>query len=163
MNTLTRSLLPMAVAATLAACGGGGYGGDDGGNNPPPPPPVTLADGQFVLERIEGLGIHANGTDDSATDAEGKFKFVVGQDAQLFVGDATNRLVVGTVTPTEVPNGVATVGLQDLKEVANDKDQVLGNILVLLRALDGDGDPTNGVQIDAAANAAAAAAVTLLP
>ena len=58
MNTLIRSLLPVAVAATLAACGGGGYGGDDG-NNPPPPPPVTLADGQFVLERIEGLGIRA--------------------------------------------------------------------------------------------------------
>ncbi len=160
MNTLTRSLLPMAVAATLAACGGGGYGGDDGGNNPPPPPPVTLADGQFVLERIEGLGIHATGTNDSATDAEGKFKFVVGQDAQLFVGDATNRLVVGTVTPTQVPNGVAVLGLQDVKEVQNDKDQVLGNILVLLRALDADGDPTNGVKIDAAANAAAAAAVT---
>ncbi|HKS57414.1 MAG TPA: hypothetical protein VJS12_19110 [Steroidobacteraceae bacterium] len=158
MNTLIRSLLPVAVAATLAACGGGGgYGG--GGNNPPPPPPVTLADGQFVLERIEGLGIRATGTADSATDADGKFKFVVGQDAQLFVGDATNRLVVGTVTPAEVPNGVAVLGLQDLKEVQNDKDQVLGNLLVLLRALDADGDPTNGVKIDAAANTAIAAAV----
>jgi DNA-binding beta-propeller fold protein YncE len=153
--------LPAVIAATLAACGGGGYGGGGGGGgyNPPPPPPVTLADGQFVLEHIEGLGIHANGTADSATDANGKFKFVVGQDAQLFVGDATNRLVVGTVTPVEVPNGVAVLGLQDLKEVQNDKDQVLGNILVLLRALDTDGDPTNGVKIDAAANTAIAAAV----
>ena len=42
----------------------------------------------------------------------------------------------------------------------NDNDQVLGNILVLLRALDADGDPTNGVKIDAAANAAIANAVT---
>jgi DNA-binding beta-propeller fold protein YncE len=149
-------LLPVAVAATLAACGGGGGGG---GNNPPPPPPVTLADGQFVLERIEGLGIRANGTADSATDANGKFKFVVGQDAQLFVGDATNSLVVGSVTPTAVPNAVASIGLQDLKEVQNDKDQVLGNLLVLLRALDADGDPTNGVKIDAAANTAVATAV----
>jgi DNA-binding beta-propeller fold protein YncE len=160
VNTLTRSLLPAVIAATLAACGGGGYGGGGGGYNPPPPPPVTLADGQFVLEHIEGLGIHANGTADSTTDADGKFKFVVGQDAQLFVGDATNHLVVGTVTPVQVPNGVAVLGLQDLKEVQNDKDQVLGNILVLLRALDADGDPTNGVKIDAAANAAIAAAVT---
>ncbi|MGH8240491.1 MAG: YncE family protein, partial [Steroidobacteraceae bacterium] len=46
------------------------------------------------------------------------------------------------------------------KEVQNDNDQVLGNILVLLRALDADGDPTNGVKIDAAANAAIAKAVT---
>jgi DNA-binding beta-propeller fold protein YncE len=160
VNTLTRFLLPAAVAATLAACGGGGYGGDDGGNNNPPPPPVTLADGQFVLERIEGLGIRANGAADTTTDATGKFKFVVGQDAQLFVGETSNRLVVGTVTPTAVANGVATLGLQDLKEVQNDQDQVLGNVLVLLRALDADGDPSNGVKIDAAANAAVARAVT---
>lgn len=158
MNTLTRSLLPVAVAVTLAACGGGGYGG--GNNNPPPPPPVTLADGQLVLERIEGLGIRANGADDSATDSAGKFKFVVGEDAQLFVGEGTNSLTVGTLTPTAVANGVAALGLQDLKEVQNDQDQVLGNILVLLRALDADGDPTNGVKIDAAANAAVVAAVT---
>jgi YVTN family beta-propeller protein len=43
--------------------------------------------------------------------------------------------------------------------VQNDQDQVLGNILVLLRALDADGDPTNGVKIDAAANTAVANAV----
>jgi DNA-binding beta-propeller fold protein YncE len=150
-------LLPVAVAATLAACGGGG--GYGGGNDNPPPPTVTLADGQFVLERIEGLGIRAAGTADSATDAQGKFKFVVGQDAQLFLGQGANSLVVGTLTPTQVANGVAPLGLQDLKEVQNDKDQVLGNILVLLRALDADGDPTNGVKIDAAANTAVAAAV----
>jgi len=158
VNTLTRSLLPVAVAVTLAACGGGGgYGG--GGNNNPPPAAVTLADGQFVLERIEGLGIRANGATDSATDAQGKFKFVVGQDAQVFVGQGANSLIVGTLTPTQVAGGVAALGLQDLKEVQNDKDQVLGNVLVLLRALDADGDPTNGVKIDAAANAAIAAAV----
>ena len=159
MNTLTRSLLSVAVAATLAACGGGGgYGGDDN-NNPPPPPPVTLADGQFVLERFEGLGVSSNGANDAATDAAGKFKFAVGQDVRLFVGQGANKLTIGTVTPTAVNGGVAPVGLQDLKEVQNDNDQVLGNILVLLRALDADGDPTNGVKIDAAANAAIAKAV----
>ena len=161
MNTLTRSLLTVAVAATLAACGGGGYGGDGGNNNPPPPPPpVTLADGQFVLERFEGLGVSSTGANDAATDAAGKFKFVVGQDVRLFVGQAANKLTLGTVTPTAVNGGVAPIGLQDLKEVQNDNDQVLGNILVLLRALDADGDPTNGVKIDAAANAAVAKVVT---
>ena len=163
MNTLTRSLLTVAVAATLAACGGGGgYGGDGGNNNPPPPPPppVTLADGQFVLERFEGLGVSSTGANDAATDAAGSFKFVVGQDVRLFVGTGTNKLTIGTVTPTAVNGGVAPVGLQDLKEVQNDNDQVLGNILVLLRALDADGDPTNGVKIDAAANTAIAKAVT---
>ena len=159
MNTLTRSLLSIAVAATLAACGGGGgYGG--GNNNPPPPPPVTLADAQFVLERFDGLGVSSNGANDAVTDAAGNFKFAVGQDVRLFVGQAGNKLTIGTVTPTVVNGAVAPIGLQDLKEVQNDNDQVLGNILVLLRALDADGDPTNGVKIDAAANAAVAKAVT---
>jgi DNA-binding beta-propeller fold protein YncE len=158
VNTLTRSLLSIAVAATLAACGGGGgYGG--GNNNPPPPPPVTLADGQFVLERFDGLGVSSTGANDAATDADGKFKFAVGQDVRLFVGTGANKLTIGTVTPTAVNGGVAPIGLQDLKEVQNDQDQVLGNILVLLRALDADGDPTNGVKIDAAANTAIANAV----
>jgi YVTN family beta-propeller protein len=159
VNTLTRSLLPAAVAATLAACGGGGGYGDDGNNNPPPPPPVTLADGQFVLERFDGLGVSSTGANDAVTDATGKFKFAVGQDVRLFVGQAGNKLTIGTVTPTAVNGGIAPIGLQDLKEVQNDNDQVLGNILVLLRALDADGDPTNGVKIDAAANAAVAKVV----
>ena len=85
---------------------------------------------------------------------------MVGQDAQLFVGTGTNSLVIGTVTPTAVNGGCRDGRLQDLKEVQNDNDQVLGNVLVLLRALDADGDPTNGVKIDAAANAAVATAVT---
>jgi hypothetical protein len=160
VNTLTRSLLPIAVAATLAACGGGGgYGGGGGNNNAPPPPPVTLADGQFVLERFDGLGVSSTGANDAATDADGKFKFAVGQDVRLFVGTGANKLTIGTVTPTAVNGGIAPIGLQDLKEVQNDQDQVLGNILVLLRALDADGDPTNGVKIDAAANTAIANAV----
>jgi DNA-binding beta-propeller fold protein YncE len=152
-----RSLLPVAVAATLAACGGGG--GYGGGNGNPNPPPVTLADGQFVLERFDGLGVSSTGANDAATDATGKFKFAVGQDVRLFVGSGANKLTIGTVTPTAVNGGIAPIGLQDLKEVQNDQDQVLGNILVLLRALDADGDPTNGVKIDAAANTAVANAV----
>jgi len=64
VNTLMRSLLPVAVAATLAACGGGGgYGGGGDGNNNPPR--VTLADGQFVLERFDGLGVSSTGANDA--------------------------------------------------------------------------------------------------
>jgi YVTN family beta-propeller protein len=161
VNTLTRSLLPAVVAATLAACGGGGYGGDGGGNPnpPPPPPPVTLADAQFVLERFEGLGVSSTGANDAATDGTGTFKFVVGQDVRLFVGETANKLTIGTVTPTAVAGRAAPIGLQDVKEVQNDNDQVLGNILAFLRVLDADGDPTNGVKIDAAANAAVAKAI----
>jgi DNA-binding beta-propeller fold protein YncE len=163
-SRLENFLLPMALASAmasiLAACGGGGGGYGGGNNNPPPPPPVTLADGQFSLERIDGLGVRSTGATDGKTDATGKFKFAVGQNVEFFLGDGTNRLVVGTVTPAAVAGGVAALGLQDFKEVQNDQDQVLGNILVLLAALDEDADPTNGVRINAAANAAVVKAVT---
>ena len=125
MNTLTRSLLPAAVAATLAACGGGGGYGDGGNNNPPPPPPVTLADGQFVLERIEGLGVRGNGATDGATDATGNFKFGVGQDVRAL--RRPRREQADRSAPSRrLPSTTASrrIGLQDLKEVQNDSDQV---------------------------------------
>ena len=96
MNTLTRSLLPAVVAATLAACGGGGgYGGD---NNPPPAPPVTVADAQFVVEKIDGLGFRGNGVTEGRTDATGKLQFGVGQTVEFFLGEGANRLGIGTAT-----------------------------------------------------------------
>ena len=91
----------------------------------------------------------------------GKFQFVVGTGRAAL--RRRGRRIAWSSAPSrrlQLPNGVAPLGLQDFKEVQNDQDQVLGNVLVLLRALDADGDPTNGVKIDAAANAAVAAAVT---
>jgi DNA-binding beta-propeller fold protein YncE len=157
VNTLTRSVLPAVVAATLAACGGGGgSGGDD---NPPPPPPVTVADAQFVVEKIDGLGFRGNGVTEGRTDATGKLQFGVGQTVEFFLGEGANRLVIGTATVTAAANnGVAAIGLKDLTE-AQTRPTFLDNVISLLVSLDANSDVTDGIQIDAATNTAVAAAI----
>lgn len=158
MNTLTRPLLPLAVAATLAACGGGGgYGGGD--NNPPPPPPITIADAQFAVEKIEGLGFRGNGITEGRTDAAGKLKFGVGQTVEFFLGEGANKLVIGSATVTAAANNaVATIGLKDLKEAAT-APTFLDNIISLLVSLDANSDVSDGIKIDAATNTAIATAI----
>ncbi len=157
MNTLTRSLLPVAVAATLAACGGGGgYGGRRQQQS------ATAAARHARRRPVRARALRRPRREqhrrDRRCDRCGRqaSSSWSARTCELFVGEGANKLTIGTVTPTAVNGGVAPIGLQDLKEVQNDNDQVLGNILVLLRALDADGDPTNGVKIDAAANAAVA-------
>ncbi len=158
MNTLTRSLLPLAVAATLAACGGGGY--DDGNNNPPPPPPpITIADARFAVEKIEGLGFRGNGITEGRTDAAGSLKFGVGQTVEFFLGEGNNKLVIGSATVTAAANsGVASIGLKDLKEVPT-APAFLDNVISLLVSLDANSDVSDGIKIDVATNTAVATAI----
>ncbi len=158
MNTLTRSLLPVAVAATLAACGGGGYGGDN--NNPPPPPPVDARRRPVRAREVRRTGCEQQRRQRSC-DRCGRQASSSGsaRTCELFVGRA--RTSSPSAPSRRRPSTAASrrSDCKDFKEVQNDNDQVLGNILVLLRALDADGDPTNGVKIDAAANTAIATAV----
>ncbi len=156
-SPLTRFLLPLAVVATLAACGGGGYGGDD--NNPPPPPVVTVADAQFAVEKIDGLGFRGNGVTEGRTDAAGKLKFGVGQSVEFFLGEGANKLVLGSATVTAAANnGVASIGLKDLREVQT-APTFLDNVISLLVSLDANSDVSDGIKIDAATNTAVANAI----
>jgi DNA-binding beta-propeller fold protein YncE len=160
VNTLMRSVLPLAVAATLAACGGGGYGGDNDDPPPAPAPVITVADAQFTAEKIEGLGFRGNGITEGRTDAAGKLKFGVGQTVELFLGEGANRLIIGTVTVAPAANnGVATIGLKDLREVQTAAAPFLDNVISLLVSLDANSDPSDGIKIDAATNTAIGAAI----
>jgi DNA-binding beta-propeller fold protein YncE len=159
-SRLERFLLPLTVTFALAACGGGGGGGGGGGQQQPTPPPqAQIADGQLTPEKIQGLGFTAAGASAGSTNADGRFQFVVGQPLEFFLGNANNRLKIGTVTLTPVAGGVATTSLQNLAEVQNDQDQYLGNLLALLVALDANANPLDGISIDAATNTAVSTAV----
>ncbi|MFL6618177.1 MAG: YncE family protein, partial [Povalibacter sp.] len=157
-----------AAIVTLTACGGGGYGGGGGGDGgsggytppPPPPPPPQLADAQFTETTIEGLGFHAAEGTEGATDARGKFRFAVGTPVQFFLGSGANRLAIGTATLSATANAATPFSLQDFTEVQNDSDQYLGNLFNLLSALDANSDPTDGIVLDATAQAAVSTAVT---
>lgn len=147
--------LMLLQVAILAMTGCGGYGGN--GNDYTPPP--QIADAQFTDVPIEGLGFRVAGVLEGTTDASGKFRFAVGSPVQFFIGNATDRLVIGSATLAAANGGAVSFNLQDLAEVQNDADQYLGNLLNLLVALDDDSDVSNGIVLEATAQAAVAAAI----
>jgi DNA-binding beta-propeller fold protein YncE len=152
-------LLQAATAALVAACGGGGYG-DNGGYTPPPPPAAVFRDAQFVDDTVSGLRFSVTGVSEGVTDATGKFQFVDGRKIDFLAGGATNRIVLGSATPTYT-TGLVSFSLQDLDEVrAANGDAYLANLLRLLVLLDANNDSSDGFQIDAAASTAISGAVT---
>jgi YVTN family beta-propeller protein len=149
-------LLQGAVLQLTVACGGGGYSDDP----PAPPAPLQVSEAQFTDDTIEGLGFVVQNAIDGRTDANGSFKVVSGRRVDFFVGDNANHVIVGSATPTAAASGTLSFSLNDLNEVQGaNGDQVLGNVVSFLAALDADGDIGDGVQIDAAANAAVAQAI----
>lgn len=160
-TTLRRSLLLVpAVALSLAACGGGGGGGGGGGVTSPPPAAV-VADARFTEDLVIGLGFSIADVTEGRTDAAGSFKVAQGKRVDFFVGDGANRVTIGTANPTvQSANTLINFSLHDLNEArAESGEQHLGNVLRLFVALDANADFADGIQIDAAANAAIAQAV----
>jgi DNA-binding beta-propeller fold protein YncE len=155
-------LLQAATAALVTACGGSGYG-DDGGSPPAPPAPppaAVIRDAQFVDDSVSGLRFSVTGVGEGVTDGAGKFQFADGRKIDFLVGNATNRITVGSATPTYT-TGPLSFSLQDLDEVrAANGDAYLANLLRLLVLLDANNDTTDGFQIDAATSNAVAAAVS---
>ena len=119
-----------------------------------------VADAQFADATIEGLGFRVDGDGgfEGKTDAAGKFRFVVGRPVQFFLDSGGDRLVIGTATPAAVSGGVTPFTLHDLAETQNDGDEYLGNLVNLLAALDANADLSDGVVLDANAQAAVATA-----
>jgi YVTN family beta-propeller protein len=155
-------LLQAATAALVVACGGGGYGGGDG-NDPPPanPPAAVIRDAQFTDDTVAGLGFSVADVGDGRTGDTGKFQFAEGRKIDFFVGSAANRITIGSATPAANGTNLISFSLNDLTEVkAANGDVYLGNLLRLLAMLDANDDPTDGYQLDAAANTAVAGAVT---
>src|SRR5882724_1120291 len=73
-------------------------------------------------------------------------------------GGYSNEEAEDPPPPPQVGSAPAPFSLQDLTEVQNDGDQYLGNLLGLLTALDADGDLSDGLVLDAQAQAAVASA-----
>ena len=107
---------------------------------------------------MEGLGFRS-GTIEGKTDANGILTFTVGQRVEFFVGEGANRLVLGHATLSASAAAPASISFHDFAEAQGDNDEYLGNLMALLSALDDDADVSDGIRIDAAAHAKAAAAV----
>ena len=136
-------LLLLTLSIVLTACGGGGDGGGGGGV-------PAASTGTFVDAPVQGLMVQSGNLQDVTSDT-GSFQYFPGQPTSFFVG-ALNLGTVGNlpanamVTPlnlTQTPNPTIT-------------SPGVVNRLMLLQALDGDGDPTNGIVIPAQTLQAAA-------
>lgn len=147
----------------LSACGGGG-GGDGssspgaGGSNTPGAggggntAPVLV--GVFLDSAVANIQYKTTtqtGATSKAgvTNANGQFNYVAGDTVTFSVGQISlpSALAAATITP------------MDLAKTNDSSNDIVLNILVFLQSLDEDGDPSNGIRIPDAANAAATTSI----
>ena len=128
-------ILSLFLVITLFGCGGGG-----GGSPAPPvtPPPVTTT-GVFLDSAVEGLTYQSGSNPSGTTDANGTFMYMPGEILTFSIGG----VVLGTL-----PDGAPVITPFDFGGAAE-------NIARFLQTLDADGDPSNGIDITAAAAALA--------
>jgi hypothetical protein len=125
----------LSAALVLGACGGGGGGdGNQGGGS-----------GKFIDSAVEGLTYLSNGTS-AKTDAAGTFNYGDAKEVTFKVGD----VVLGKLSPKGIVTPV------DLVSGATDENNdTVANIAKFLQSVDDDNNPSNGIKISAAVDAAA--------
>lgn len=122
-----RLWLPVALAATLAACGGGG------GTTTGSPSIAT-----FIDAPVQGLA-YRSATRSGRTDRHGNFPYTPGEPVTFSIGN----LVLGSVVPT----GDKVTPLQLVPGAQDAADARVTRILRVLQTLDEDGNLDNGIQI----------------
>ena len=137
---MLRLTLLFFIFATLNACGGGGGGGGGGGSGSS----SSSLSGIFVDSPVVGIN-YSTASGAGITDSSGGYRYLAGESVTFSIGNINLPSVVAnsTITPLDIAN------------TTDINNQVASNILILLQSLDSDGDPSNGVQISAAAHAAA--------
>jgi hypothetical protein len=149
LKTFGRGALAAAVAL-LVACGGGGEGGGgtpgggDGGGGQ-----VTGSQSGILTDaRIEGVRYTTSSGVTGVTDADGRYAYNPGDTVTFSVGS----VVLGEVPATGIITPIQLAAGSEVK---------LGNLLVVLQSLDGDGNPDNGINIPAASASALTASIDL--
>ncbi|MDE2418274.1 MAG: hypothetical protein KGN32_10755 [Burkholderiales bacterium] len=123
--------MPLALAASLAACGGGSSTGASTGS-------TQVA--TFIDSPVEGLTFRSS-TLSGLTDRNGNFPYMPGETVTFSIGN----IVLGSLKP----NGDKVTPLQLVPGAANATDARVTRILRTLQSLDSDGNPENGIQITA--------------
>ncbi len=142
-------LMPIVLALSLAACGGEGgssssaANGSGGGKAEKGP-----ATGRLLDSAVSGVAYAAASGAAGNTDENGNFQYTHGDMVEFKLGGLVLAKVKGApiVTPLELAE--------------NDENR-LQNLLVLLQSLDADGNPVNGISIPASAAAAVGPSIDL--
>ena len=134
-----RSATVLGLAVMLTACGGGG---GSGGSS------TSLATGYFKDSNTQGVR-YVSGGRAGVTGADGSFTYEVGRPVSFYLGSGTN-LPLGTVAV-----GQSVVTPVDLVASGSTLSPAVQNLTRFLMMLDQDGDPSNGITISPAVQAAA--------
>ena len=132
-------------ALMLSACGGGG-GGDTGGGNPGGGT-APAAVGTLVDSRVAGISYQTESSS-GVTDENGQFPYVDGETVIFSIGD-----IVLPAIPVQ-----RTISPLDIFGATNSSDTRVVNFARYIQSIDADGDPSNGITIEAAAHTAATGA-----
>jgi len=146
MNSSTYNLKPLsfAIILGLTACGSSGGGGSGSGSGGGGGSNTTgSASGIFVDAEVAGLGYTTDSGVSGSTDANGAYSYNPGDTISFSVGGVNLGSVAGAPKCTPFDFGAASI-----------------NIAQFIQSLDADGDPSNGIDINAAATALAGTTIT---
>ncbi len=146
MNKILSSSLVLAAMMSLVGCGGSSDPVDSAVTNTASTVSAATGTAYYIDSAVGGVNYKC-GTQEGITGADGSFTFEVGQSCTFYLGDIKLR-------------GVDAALLVD----GGDIQETDINIARILQSLDTDGNPANGISIDAAIVAAMAAeGITKLP
>lgn len=135
MKKIIHSIAPISILTLLSlACGGGGGGSSSGGSGS-----TDAQTGVFQDREVAGVTYTAT-THSGTTDAGGNFQYAAGETVTFTIGDVELGRSEGAdvLTPIELVDGATA-----------STNASVQNILVFLQSLDDDGDPENGISIEA--------------
>lgn len=141
-----------ATTALFSACGGGQLSSHDRATQAAATP---IYSARFTDDTVSGLRFRISGVGEGTTSDVGGFQFAEGRPVDFMVGDAVDRVTIGSAILDYKANSIVSFNLQHLEEVrAPNGDVYLANLVRLLALLDSNDDSSDGFQIDAAANSA---------
>src|SRR5690554_5772804 len=132
------------AAALLTACGGSsssssGKKTNDNSSN------TSTAIGVLSDSPVDGVGYQTSGGKTGITQDGGKFNYTLGDTVTFTLGE----FILGSYKPTRADETVTPVELASAIPDDTYRDYAITNLLVLLQSLDTDGDPSNGININA--------------
>src|SRR5690554_8089727 len=140
MKHYQQLLLASAAAVLLTACGGSSSSTPKNSTST-----NKTATGVLSDSPVDGVSYTTNSGKTGVTQNGGKFDYVVGDEVIFSLGE----FILGSYTPTHADETVTPVELTQAIPDDTYRDYAITNLLVLLQSLDTDGDPSNGINIDA--------------
>lgn len=142
MKHYQQLLLASATAALLSACGGSSSSSSPSKS---PTPTTKTTTGVLSDSPVDGVSYSTDSGKTGVTQNGGKFDYIVGDEITFSLGE----FVLGSYKPTHADETVTPVELTEAIPDDTHRDYAITNLLVLLQSLDTDGDPSNGINIDA--------------